>query len=88
MAAKHHIEQNVHVERARRVEDDLRQRLQRRTAAHVDARLVPTSDPLLKRLAFLVTKARKRRQAAEDKLQMLLDVGASVTRNGGHPWNS
>jgi len=59
------------LERSRRVEEDLRQRLRMRlgkATEAADAHLVSKADPVAKNLAFLFAKARKRRQVLEVQL--------------------
>lgn len=58
------------LERSRRIEEDLRQRLQARlrSVEAGDAQGAPGKDPVAVRLAFLLAKTRRRREALEEQL--------------------
>jgi hypothetical protein len=64
-----------HLERSRRVEEELGERLRgrvRQSADSADAHRAP--DPARKRLEFLLAKARDQAQAAEEELAALREM--------------
>ncbi len=86
MAEIDYMQHEIHLERSRRTEDDLRQRLRerlRKAAEAKHAHRVLKPDPVAKRLGFLVAKAGKRRQALEGTGL----AGYLLIRKGQSTWN-
>ena len=75
MAAIRYMQNEQHLDRSRRVEEELAERLRvrlRQSAESADAHSEP--DPVRKRLEFLLAKARDQGQAAEDELAALREM--------------
>jgi len=75
MAAIRYMQNEEHLERSRRVEEELGERLRvrvRQSADSADAHRAP--DPVRKRLAFLLAKARDQAQAAGEELAALREM--------------